>query len=46
VSSGLFGYSTQVLGRGLGSGGPTAGLTPLYQVGGPRSLQLALRIRF
>ena len=46
LASGLFGISTQMLGRGLGSGGPTSGLTPLYQVGGPRSLQLALRLRF
>jgi hypothetical protein len=35
-----FGTSTQMLGRGLG------GLNPLYQIGGPRSLQLSLRLRF
>jgi hypothetical protein len=46
MASPLFGLSTQMLGRSLGSGGPTAGLTPLYQVGGPRSLQLALKLVF
>jgi hypothetical protein len=35
-----FGVSTQMLGRGLG------GLSPLYQIGGPRSLQLSLKLRF
>jgi hypothetical protein len=39
-----FGVSTQVLGRSLGSGG--VGLSPLYQIGGPRSLQLALKLNF
>jgi hypothetical protein len=46
MASPLFGLSTQMLGRSLGSGGPTAGLAPLYQVGGPRSLQLALKLVF
>ncbi|MBL8150677.1 MAG: TonB-dependent receptor [Blastocatellia bacterium] len=35
-----FGISTQSLGRGL------AGLSSLYQIGGPRSLQLALKVIF
>jgi hypothetical protein len=35
-----FGVSTQMLNRGLG------GLSPLYQIGGPRSLQLAFRLQF
>jgi hypothetical protein len=35
-----FGRSTQLLGTGLG------GLNPLFQVGGPRSMQLALRVQF
>jgi hypothetical protein len=39
-----FGVSTQMLGRSLGSGG--VGLSPLYQIGGPRSLQLALKLNF
>jgi hypothetical protein len=46
MASPLFGLSTQMLGRSLGSGGPTAGLAPLYQVGGPRSLHLALKLVF
>lgn len=33
-----FGVSTQMLGRGLG------GLNPVYQIGGPRSLQFALKL--
>lgn len=41
-----FGYSTRMLGRSLGRGGVNGGLNPLYQVGGPRSVQLALRIAF
>ncbi len=40
LSSGTFGQSTQMLGRGLG------GLSPLYQLGGPRSTQFALRLSF
>jgi hypothetical protein len=35
-----FGVSTQMLNRGLG------GLSPLYQIGGPRSTQLSLRLQF
>jgi hypothetical protein len=35
-----FGVSTQMLGRILG------GLRPLYQIGGPRSMQLALKFQF
>ena len=41
-----FGYSTQMVSQSLGRGGVNAGLNPLYQVGGPRSIQLALRIAF
>jgi len=39
-----FGYSTHMLSRDLGRGGINGGLNPLYQVGGPRSMQLALRL--
>lgn len=46
LSSPLFGYSTQTLARSLGSGGPNGGFSPLYQVGGPRSIQLVLRLEF
>jgi hypothetical protein len=35
-----FGHSTQMLNRGL------AGLSPLYQIGGPRSMQVAARLIF
>lgn len=41
-----FGISTQMLGRSLGSAGISGGYSPLYQVGGPRSLQLSLRLQF
>ena len=37
---GLFGQSIMMLGRSLG------GLNPLYQTGGPRSTQVALRLQF
>jgi hypothetical protein len=41
-----FGRSTSMLGRRLGTGGVNAGLSPLYQIGGPRSIQLSLRLEF
>ncbi|HEX7174045.1 MAG TPA: TonB-dependent receptor [Pyrinomonadaceae bacterium] len=41
-----FGLSTQTLARSLGAGGANGGLSPLYQVGGPRSVQLALKVLF
>jgi hypothetical protein len=45
--SGLFGQSTRTLASSLGGGGVVGGgLSPLYQVGGPRSVQLAVRISF
>jgi hypothetical protein len=40
----LFGQSTTMLGRSLGSGG--VGFNPLYQIGGPRSIQFALKLQF
>ena len=42
----LFGRSTQALASSLGSGGPNGGFSPLYQIGGPRSIQLALKLHF
>ena len=39
----LFGRSTQTLANALGTGGANGGLNPLYQIGGPRSVQLALK---
>ena len=45
--SGLFGQPTRSLASIYGGGGITGGgLSPLYQVGGPRSIQLALRLQF
>jgi carboxypeptidase family protein/TonB-dependent receptor-like protein len=46
ISDGLFGHSTQTLATSLGTGGPNGGFSPLYQIGGPRSIQLALKLRF
>lgn len=46
VGNPLFGQSQQSYGRGLGAGGINAGLSPLYQIGTPRSIQLALKLRF
>ena len=46
LTSPQFGQSTQMLPSGLGSGGPGGGLNPLYQIGGPRSAQLALKLIF
>jgi hypothetical protein len=42
----LFGYSTQTLASSLGAGGTNGGFNPLYQIGGPRSIQLALKLQF
>ena len=46
LNSPNFGLSTQVLANGLGSGGADGGFSPLYQFGGPRSIQLALKLVF
>jgi hypothetical protein len=46
LASPLFGYSTQTLANSLGTGGANGGLNPLYQIGGPRSIQLALKLQF
>jgi hypothetical protein len=46
LTSPLFGRSTQSLANSLGSGGPNGGFSPLYQIGGPRSIQLALKLLF
>ena len=46
LSSPQFGQATQMLGASLGSGGQNGGLNPLYQIGGPRSAQLALKLVF
>jgi len=46
LTNNLFGYSTQTLASSLGTGGPNGGFNPLYQIGGPRSIQLALKLQF
>jgi hypothetical protein len=42
----LFGVSTETLADSMGSGGASGGFNPLYQIGGPRSIQLALKLSF
>ena len=44
-TNGLFGQSTQTLASSL-AGLQNSGFNPLYQVGGPRSVQLALKLQF
>ena len=46
LTDALFGLSTQTLAGSLGSGGASGGFNPLYQIGGPRSIQLALKLQF
>jgi hypothetical protein len=46
LASSSFGRSQSMLGRGLGSGGLLGGFNPLYQIGGPRSIQLSLKFLF
>ncbi len=46
MTSPQFGFSTQTLNSYLGGGGQSGGLNPLYQIGGPRSIQLALKLHF
>ena len=41
-----FGKSPSMFGRSLGSGGLLGGFSPLYQIGGPRSIQLVLKLSF
>ncbi len=44
---GGFGISTQMLAQSLSGGNVGGGgFSPLYQIGGPRSIQLALRLQF
>jgi hypothetical protein len=46
LSTATFGYSTRTLANSLGAGGANGGFSPLYQIGGPRSIQLAARLQF
>ncbi len=42
----LFGQSVSMLNLMLGTGSPGSGLAPMFQVGGARSVQVSLRLRF
>ncbi len=44
--NGPFGQSTQMLGRSLNTNAGGGSLSPLYQMGGPRSIQVALKFQF
>jgi hypothetical protein len=46
LTDGQFGLSTQTLGQSLGGDAGGGGLSTLYQIGGPRSIQLALKLLF
>jgi hypothetical protein len=46
LASTTFGFSNAMLGRSLGSGGVLGGFNPLYQIGGPRSIQFSLKLGF
>jgi Carboxypeptidase regulatory-like domain len=47
INNPQFGQSTQLLGQALGGGNiGGGGFSPLYQLGGPRSIQLALKLFF
>jgi predicted ATPase/DNA-binding winged helix-turn-helix (wHTH) protein len=39
-------HSTQALASNLASRGPNGGFIPLYQIGGPRAIQMALKLQF
>lgn len=46
LGSALFGRPTSVQSLMLGSGSPTTGLTPLFQSGGPRTVELSVKFSF
>jgi hypothetical protein len=46
MSSGLFGQSINMLNTGLSPGVPSSGFSSFYQIGGPRSVQFALKLMF
>ncbi|HEY6351199.1 MAG TPA: carboxypeptidase regulatory-like domain-containing protein [Candidatus Angelobacter sp.] len=46
IGDGSFGLATQMLGQSLGSNVGSGGFDALYQIGGPRSIQLALKLQF
>jgi hypothetical protein len=46
IGAGSFGVSTQTLAESLGGNVGSGGFNALYQLGGPRSLQFALKLQF
>jgi len=46
LTSALFGRCTETLANALGMGGQNGGFNPLYQIGGQRSIQLAMKLQF
>ncbi len=46
LSSPLFGQSSSMLNLMLGTGSPSSGLAPIFQAGGPRSVQISVRFKF
>ncbi len=46
IPQSAFGKSQSMFGRSLGSGGAIGGFNPLYQIGGPRSIQFSLKAQF
>ncbi len=46
IDQGGFGVATQMLGQSLTDFVGTGGFDPLYQIGGPRSVQFALKLSF
>lgn len=46
ITNANFGRSTSMLAGSLGSGGVSGGFNPLYQVGGQRSIQFAVKLQF
>jgi hypothetical protein len=47
LSKTLFGQSTAMLGRSLGGQNVSSGgVNPIFQIGGPRSIQFALKLMF
>jgi hypothetical protein len=45
-NSAFFGQSVSLLNLMLGNGSPRSGLTPAFQVGSPRSVEIAVKLRF
>jgi hypothetical protein len=46
LGNNTFGQAISTVANSLGTGGANGGLNPLYQVGGPRSVQFSLRLQF